>query len=150
MTTTIDRPPRLVLDLNLDTAPHPEQHWEGRLDLAGDKFDLLTLLIVAQLRFVSGLIEGEGVMTAEGHEQVFPSSLSGEVLDGGVSIAIWIHEPALARFKLLCTGELSADAQRIDGSLFSPCGDPETCNCGGTSGTFSLWRVGDGGRRAAG
>lgn len=150
MTITIDRPPRLVVDLQLDTTPHPEQHWEGRLDLEGDSSDSLTLLLAAQLRLVSGLIEGEGVLTPERHEQTFPVSLSGEVSPPGVSFALWVHDPALARFQVLCPGELSADERRMDGNLVSPCSDPETCNCDGAKGTFRLWRVGEGGGDAAG
>ncbi len=150
MTITIDMQPRLVVDLKLDTEPHPEQHWEGRLDLEDDSSDSLTLLLVAQLRLVSGLIEGEGVLTPEGHEQTFPISLSGEASPAGISFVLWVHDPSFARFQVLCTGELSADERRMDGQLLSPCSDPETCNCDGARGTFSLWRVGEGGGAAAG
>lgn len=143
MTITVEKLPRPVLDLEVDTAPHPEQHWEGRLEFAGDGSDRLVLLLVAQLRLVGGLIEGDGVITAVGHDPTFPASLSGETSPESVSFAIWIHEQALSRFQVLCTGALSADERRMDGSLFSPCNDLETCNCGGTIGTFALWRVGE-------
>ena len=144
MTITIEKPPKLVTDLKLDTAPHPEQHWEGRFDLRESDGDELGFRLVAQLRFARGLIEGEGLLTVNGNdEHRIPVSLSGESTPQ-VSLTVWMNEEDLVRVRLLCTGQLSADQRRMGGSVFAPCVDPEGCNCAGANGTFDLWRAGEG------
>lgn len=145
MTITLEKPPKIATELKLDTAPHPQQHWEGRVALREADGNEMGFRLVAQLRLAGGLVEGEGLVTVDGNDDYqIPMSLSGETGQPGVSFTVWMNEAELVRVRLYCTGELSADEKRMDGNVFSPCVDPEGCNCAGANGTFELWRVDEG------
>ncbi len=137
-TFDIDAPAKL--DLKLDTAPHPEQHWEGCFDYDDDG-DPEQFHIIAHLRFGGGLFEGAGKVAAKGSEESLDVALSGETNGQDVSFAMWISEEEVRFQHFSCTGTMSADETAMDGDHSYPCWDPENCGCEGGSGTFEMRRV---------
>lgn len=122
----------------------PERTWEGKMLGVSGSSRRANIGLKASLGFHGGLVEGRG------RTPDFPSrtpngsgfEVTGTVFNGAVQFDVWFDAPIARRTPFVCTGTINDDMTVIEARFSVDCFSPNTCGCGGGTGTLQLKRVG--------
>ena len=129
----------------LKAEPQPGGHWELRFRLDLETDPPFYGRALAQFNFIGDQISCETELHLNDGEPTaytIGCLIDGTLAENDAHLSVAMHDAVMSRFPFQCDGQALEPGRRYEGTVLQPCIEPETCNCEGATGTFTLLRIG--------